>query len=603
MNAEVLRQQLESLNEVSTTLRNCQSIEEAVQKALVEVRKRLDVQVASIFLLSKDGVLKREGIDGVDQGGNPIDNSWFFEEQYAPGESFSGGAVPRFEAESSYGNPQYSNKILEKEMVYTRPYLEKLGCLRCGISVPLNGSSRTFGTLEVLNKQDSEGFSQEDVYWLMIIGTNVANFIVNFRKKKRLRAYQKVTQILVDLEASDRSFSLEKFYQLVANELVSDFTPYKACIIRIADEKNDLEIRAKSSHLESNFWQKRKDGSVKSGSQIVGNVYKTQKPVFINIDDSNIELFNNKEWIRDHELKSFACLPLSVQDKCVGTISVYTQYSHKFSDNYRTFLENMAFLTAAITARSRIINDLRKMRKERNNIREKFFNASLLVGYDNVSQGILHQYKNELINVYQFLEKISKDSNISEEEKEEIINKQKEWIKQRVDQILPELKTDEVAPIDINKAIREVVKSFSFEFSEVDIRVEELYDETIPLMALKKQEIQDIIYNLLSNAEKAIQKAKKETGRIVITTSINKSELIQYIQITVENNGIEISRDIWDKVFEKGFTTHQQEGGTGFGLFVVRAIINNLGGKIYFNSSTEKGTAFYVKIPLKRYQC
>jgi signal transduction histidine kinase len=605
MEKQKLIYQLEDLNQVSQTLRSCSSVEEVAQKALEEVRERLKVQVASIFLLSKDGLLKRFGINGVDRENNPIDNSWFSDEQYAPGESFSGQAIPKFEAESSYGKPVFSNQLLDEysNMRNRNRYLEKLGQLRCGISVPLNGVSRTFGTIEVLNKQENI-FSSEDIYLLIIIGTNVANYIVDFRRKKRLGIYKEMTAMLIDSEFDERNIDLHDFYQTVANKLTEDFTPYKACIIRIADEKDDLEIRGKSSNLDEDvFWQGRKDGSVKAGSQITGTVYTKRKPIFIQeIDDVEIQQFNNKNWIRERQLKSFACLPLSVSDKCVGTISVYTQYPHKFSDNYKSFLENMAFLTAAITARVRLLDDLRRFRQERNEIQERMLNASILIREDRLSRSILHQYKNELLNFFLFLEEIDDKSNISNKERQRLINEQSEWIKTRIEEIQPELEQeDDCVLVDINTVIREVVKSFSFEFSSVDIKIETNLDCKIPNIVVNEREIRDVIFNLLWNAEKAIQKAERKLGKIEITTSMDTTSTIEFIQITVEDNGTGIDNKIRDKIFERRFTTRSEEGGTGLGLFVVRQILNSLGGKIYFESGV-KGAKFYVKIPWEPYK-
>ena len=123
--------QLQSLNEVTRGLVQCQSLEEAVAKALAEVRKHLKVQVASIFLLSKEGVIERVGIDGVDVNNNVIEDSWLSEEHYKPGESFSGLPVPTADSESDYGNPNYVNNIAEyfPNMKYGKEYREKLGKL------------------------------------------------------------------------------------------------------------------------------------------------------------------------------------------------------------------------------------------------------------------------------------------------------------------------------------------------------------------------------------------------------------------------------------------------------------------------------------------
>ncbi len=53
MNTEELRQELKNINDISKKLMHCQSIDEVVRMALAEVRKQLNVQVASIFLFSK----------------------------------------------------------------------------------------------------------------------------------------------------------------------------------------------------------------------------------------------------------------------------------------------------------------------------------------------------------------------------------------------------------------------------------------------------------------------------------------------------------------------------------------------------------------------
>ncbi len=175
----------------------CQSIDEVVQKALKLVRDKLNCQVASIFLFTKDGVIKRKGINGVDKKGNSIDNSWFSKEQYVPGASFSGKAIPTFKSKSGFGEPQWSNDLLSDFTLDPKtrnPYLEKLGNLKCGISVPLNGKYRTFGTIEVLNKLDNNNFAYNDVYWLTHIATSVANYISDFRRKKEVDGFTEITQ-------------------------------------------------------------------------------------------------------------------------------------------------------------------------------------------------------------------------------------------------------------------------------------------------------------------------------------------------------------------------------------------------------------------------
>lgn len=190
----------------------CETVEELIQEALKLVRQKLNSQVASIFLFTKNGVIKREGINGEDKEGNSIDNIWFSDEHYAPGASFSGKAIPTFDAESGFGEPQWSNNLSNDFSTVQQtkiPYLEKLGNLRSAISVPLNGRYRTFGTIEVINKLDDNKFSYNDVYWLVLVANNVANFISEFIRKREIDAFTEITQKLIYIEANEKNLHLQ----------------------------------------------------------------------------------------------------------------------------------------------------------------------------------------------------------------------------------------------------------------------------------------------------------------------------------------------------------------------------------------------------------
>ncbi len=604
MESITLRSQLSSLNEVNQALTECQSIEEAVQKALNEVRKKLNVQVASIFLFSNEGVIKRVGINGIDRDGKRIGNDWFSDEHYKPGESFSGKAVPFTGLEFGFGEPQYSNNILEEYsgMNNGSLYETKLGDLRCGISVPLNGLNRTFGTLEVLNSQSPNGFTSDDLYWLMLIGTNLANCISTFRRKEKQKLVNYIIENFISLAVIDNNFNLEEVCQFIADALVnilsgfSDITTFKACIIRLVDENEDLEIKAKS-HPSDVSWQGRKDGSIKAGSLIVGEVYKTNKPRFIIDVSSEIDKFNNKTWIEANDLKSFTCLPLSVGDKCVGTISIYTKHRYYFFDSNKYFLEGIAFLTAAIIGRVRVVNELRRIRRELRLEQGKVINASLLVGYDSLLRGILHQYKNELIDFYQVLETLS-SGNKSRRDKDSIIRKKLHWINSRVSEIQTEFRQDEAVPVDINELVRDAVRLILFEEKS---KVAESYENNIPIISIDESKIRNVICNILSNALVSVSKSNRKMGQISIATDVVTLDCIKHIQVSIEDDGVGIPNENREKVFEKGFTTRKIEGGTGLGLYIAREIIKDHGGKLYFESKVGKGTTFFVQIPLKRY--
>ncbi len=623
----------------------CDTVDEVIQKALELVRGKLNCQVASIFLFTKNGVIKRRGINGIDQEGNFIENTWFSGEEYAPGASFSGKAIPKYkpkhhaesgcgESQPQFGEPQWSNDLLNDftlDHKTKNPYLEKLGKLQCGISVPLNGRYRTFGTLEVLNKLGESPFnyvpiiwlllreidcmagilflresldkfskfSHNNVYWLTLVATTVANFISYFRRKKEVDGFTEITQKLIYVEATDNEFDSteQEVYNLVVEKITEDYTPYKACILRIANDNGDLECKAKSGTSDVNWLNVREDVK-QASSGIAGEVFKTKQTIFIENIDSEIDRFYNQELIKKNKFKSYVCLPLIVRGEVLGTISVFLDYYHEFYTNQKYFLNQIVFLTAATIARVRLVRDLQRVRQERDEARDEIFSASRFARGNYFLQGVLHQYKDDLLDFNQSLTKILASSNKSKIER--IINNKISFIQERVKTLQAESQNDTITAININDVTQQVLKSFS---GLKKVKITSNFDPEIPIIEINEAEIKEVIYNLISNAIKAIKMTNNQTGEILVLTEITtlKRKRIQYIQIIVEDNGIGIPNELSEKIFERGFTTSMEQGGSGMGLFITREIIHNYGGQIEFESTVGSGTKFYIRIPLKRY--
>jgi two-component system sensor kinase FixL len=99
--------------------------------------------------------------------------------------------------------------------------------------------------------------------------------------------------------------------------------------------------------------------------------------------------------------------------------------------------------------------------------------------------------------------------------------------------------------------------------------------------------INRIMYNLVTNAVQAMPKG----GRLTIHALRGPKDLI----MTVKDTGVGIPKDVQGKMFTLMFTTKAK--GQGFGLPVVKRMIEALGGTITFESQEGKGTTFTVRIP------
>ncbi len=120
------------------------------------------------------------------------------------------------------------------------------------------------------------------------------------------------------------------------------------------------------------------------------------------------------------------------------------------------------------------------------------------------------------------------------------------------------------------------------------------YDRTVPLIEVDPSLTRTIFENLISNAIKYTP----EKG--TITVGIVKKE--PNVLVTVKDTGYGISEAEQPRIFEKLFRAANARTrvaeGTGLGLYLVKSILDETGGKIWFESEENKGTAFYVSIPL-----
>ncbi len=103
-----------------------------------------------------------------------------------------------------------------------------------------------------------------------------------------------------------------------------------------------------------------------------------------------------------------------------------------------------------------------------------------------------------------------------------------------------------------------------------------------------------IIQNLLSNAVKYTA----PEGHV----TVNVEKIGDRVRLSVIDDGYGIPEDEKNKTFDKLFrasnVVKHDVGGTGLGLYIVKSVVENSGGKIWFDSKENQGTSFYIEYPI-----
>ena len=149
---------------------------------------------------------------------------------------------------------------------------------------------------------------------------------------------------------------------------------------------------------------------------------------------------------------------------------------------------------------------------------------------------------------------------------------------------------------NMNKIISDIVQLQESVAQERGIVLKAELDPDVPEMPFDADKINQVLNNLISNAFKFTEK-----GEVVVSSSAEKEH--NYIKICVRDTGMGIEEKDIPKLFKKfqqlGDPAERKTGGTGLGLAICKEITSQHKGKIWVESKSGEGSAFYFLLPIK----
>ena len=148
--------------------------------------------------------------------------------------------------------------------------------------------------------------------------------------------------------------------------------------------------------------------------------------------------------------------------------------------------------------------------------------------------------------------------------------------------------------VSLCQIIKSVLINFSPFLHGKDVVIKNLAPENLPNVIGDENRINQIMFNLISNALKFTQK-----GEIVISCNMDKNE--DRIWIFVEDTGVGITAEDMGKIFQPfeqaGKAVSGNYGGTGLGLSVTKQLVELHGGELSVKSEIGKGSVFSFSLP------
>jgi len=223
-----------------------------------------------------------------------------------------------------------------------------------------------------------------------------------------------------------------------------------------------------------------------------------------------------------------------------------------------------------------------------------------------LAAGIAHELNNPLTGVLTFSHLVRKqlpDGSPEAEDLDLVINETKRCasiIRRLLD--FAREKTPEKRYADLNQLIRRTVQLVEQSAHVADIEIEVDLDDTLPTVWIDENLIEQVVMNMLVNAQHAIETVGKITVRTRLCENYQRpggaGQPGAMVEITIRDTGCGIPPDNLQRIFDPFFTTKGVGKGTGLGLSVSHGTIEAHGGAIEVESQVGEGTEFRVYLPL-----
>jgi signal transduction histidine kinase len=238
------------------------------------------------------------------------------------------------------------------------------------------------------------------------------------------------------------------------------------------------------------------------------------------------------------------------------------------------------------------IRKLEQLKVERRMLEiEKFASAGRLAAT------IAHEVNNPMEAIKNAIYLLAGKTKPEAEPVYEILKSETERVARIVRQMLGLYRNQEsVKPVSINTLIEDTVLLLGRQLQRANIEVIQEYAE-LPPAVVSSDQMRQVFSNIVINARDSMPNGGKLKIR---TRQVRGADgLHGWIRILIGDTGTGIPKHIVPTVFEP-FVTTKGEKGTGLGLWIVKGIIGNHGGKISVRSKVGAGTVFKIDLPMVR---
>ena len=243
-----------------------------------------------------------------------------------------------------------------------------------------------------------------------------------------------------------------------------------------------------------------------------------------------------------------------------------------------------------------LVNEYNRIAIELNESAEQLAQSEREDAWREMAKQVAHEIKNPLTPMRLHIQHLQRMEITTAEEMKERVERTAQNLIEQIDTLtkianafstfakLPEKRFER---LNILPILQSAVSIYEDDVNiELDIK---LTDKSAFVMGDKDQLLR-LFNNIIKNATQAIEEMQE--GKIVVLLEEVESKFI----LSIKDNGIGMGTEDQERIFEPNFTT--KSSGTGLGLAMSKSIVEQMDGKIFFESEIGEGTTFFIEFPI-----
>lgn len=451
--------------------------------------------------------------------------------------------------------------------------------VRSELAVPLFIEDTVRAVLNV-DAESVDAFSETDQQLLEELARHATQVIVNTWQYEQHRQRAELLRSLVSVgQTINRNLNVDEVLESVTRE-AAGLDRVKMCSLQLLDPSGEwLEVRAQFG--AGTDYQQRPPLSVVES--LMGAVVRRRKPMqVLNVQTS--AQYQHPETARREGLVSLLCAPLVFGSQNLGTLSVYTEAPHVFSNEEVRTLSALAELSAVAIEKARLY--------ERTvDVEEQLRRNEQLSALGLLAAEVAHEIRNPLTVMKMLYHSMELDFAEGDPRAEDarVLGEKMNHLDRIVDNIVKFARNAEpqMRPVDLPDLLDDLALLTRHKLQHQQIHLVREDAPDLPPVKGDATQLSQAFLNLILNAAEAMQQG----GTLQIATKVTE----QGVTVAFTDSGSGMTEEQRERAFTGMLSTTKEKGG-GLGLAIVAKVAEAHGGRVEVQSEPGEGTRIQFRL-------